>query len=205
MCGIVGYVGNKENNEIGKILINGLKRLEYRGYDSSGIAVVDGSLKVSKKKGKISELESFVDINQMKGSAGIAHTRWATHGVPSDVNSHPHTSCDGKLALVHNGIIENYEILRKKLTENGHVFKTQTDTEVVVHLVDHYMKKGNDLLESFILALKQIEGTYGIALVSEDNPGRILAARKGSPLVIGIGDNEIMLASDCSAVIEHTR
>lgn len=205
MCGIVGYVGNKENNEIGKILINGLKRLEYRGYDSSGIAVVDGSLKVSKKKGKISELESFVDINMMKGSAGIAHTRWATHGVPSDVNSHPHTSCDGKLALVHNGIIENYEILRKKLTENGHVFKTQTDTEVVVHLVDHYMKKGNDLLESFILALKQVEGTYGIALVSEDNPGRILAARKGSPLVIGIGDNEIMLASDCSAVIEHTR
>jgi len=205
MCGIVGYVGNKENNEIGKILINGLKRLEYRGYDSSGIAVVDGSLKVSKKKGKISELESFVDINLMKGSAGIAHTRWATHGVPSDINSHPHTSCDGKLALVHNGIIENYEILRKKLTENGHVFKTQTDTEAVVHLVDHYMKKGNDLLESFILALKQIEGTYGIALVSEDDPGRILAARKGSPLVIGIGDGEIMLASDCSAVIEHTR
>jgi glucosamine--fructose-6-phosphate aminotransferase (isomerizing) len=201
MCGIIGYVGDKNP---ARIIINGLKRLEYRGYDSSGIAMVSDSLTVIKKKGKISSLEEIINYNDFNNhNTGIGHTRWATHGEPSDINSHPHTSCDGGIAIVHNGIIENYVSIKKHLVEKGHRFVSQTDTEVVAHLIEHYYK--NSLLDATIEALSIIEGTYGLAIVSRWEPERIIVARKGSPLVIGIGENETIVASDCSAIIEHTR
>jgi glucosamine--fructose-6-phosphate aminotransferase (isomerizing) len=201
MCGIVGYVGDKN---AAKIIINGLKRLEYRGYDSAGIALQADPLIVLKRKGKISSLEEIVDYDQYESSfAGIGHTRWATHGEPSDVNSHPHSSCDGMISVVHNGIIENYTALRKRLIEKGHVFKSETDTEVIVHLIENYYE--GDLLQAVVEALPRLEGTYGIAVISSKEKGRIIAARKGSPLVIGVGKGENILASDCSALIEHTR
>ncbi|MGL4370779.1 MAG: glutamine--fructose-6-phosphate transaminase (isomerizing), partial [Spirochaetota bacterium] len=187
----MGYVGEKNAPQV---IINGLKRLEYRGYDSAGIAVVDGGLSVVKKKGKIAVLESQIDYKDYAGChTGIGHTRWATHGAPSDCNSHPHCSCNGEIAVVHNGIIENYSVLKKKLIEKGHVSKSETDSEVVAHLVEQFYK--GSLLEAVTETLSMIEGTYGLAIVSSREPGRIIAARKGSPLVIGIGNGETIVAS----------
>ena len=180
MCGIVAYIGKQEAYPI---VVKGLKRLEYRGYDSSGVALSNnGVLNVYKRVGKVSNLEEFAATQNCQGHAGIGHTRWATHGEPSDVNSHPHTSMDGKIALIHNGIIENYDVLKKELLKNGYVFKSETDTEVVVHLVDYIQKKENVWFgEALRLALNHVVGAYAIVAMSSDYPNRLVAARKSSP------------------------
>ncbi len=201
MCGIVGYIGDKKANEV---IIKGLKRLEYRGYDSAGIAVLNGNIAYKKGKGKVAKLESMLN-SDTEGKVGIGHTRWATHGEPNDINSHPHTSSSGKLALVHNGIIENYNTLKKSLTEKGHTFYSDTDTEVVAKLIENFLDEGqSDLKKAVQNALAQINGTYGLAIIHEDFPDQIIVARKGSPLLIGIGDGEMLIASDASAVAEYT-
>jgi len=203
MCGIVGYIGNKEAYQI---LINGLKRLEYRGYDSAGIALLndDGS-KIFKCKGKVSDLESFVKGKNIHGNIGIGHTRWATHGEPNDVNAHPHISMNGKFILIHNGIIENYAPLKKKLEDRHYTFKTQTDTEVLVNLIEYIYLKGHLSAEMAIrYALTKVIGAYGLAIICTDEPDKLIAARKGSPLVIGVGDGEYFIASDATPIIEYT-
>lgn len=205
MCGIVAYIGK---NEAYPVVIKGLKRLEYRGYDSAGVALLDnGQLNVYKRVGKVSNLEDFAANQNKRGHAGIGHTRWATHGEPSDVNSHPHTSMDGKIALIHNGIIENYDVLKKELLKNGYVFKSETDTEVVVHLVDHIQKKENVWFgEALRLALNHVVGAYAIVAISSDYPNRLVAARKSSPLVVGIGaDGAYYCASDATPIVEYTK
>lgn len=205
MCGIVGYVGNKQAYPI---LINGLKRLEYRGYDSAGVALLgpDG-LNVQKCKGRVSDLEAHVNERSMAGTTGIGHTRWATHGEPNDVNAHPHVSNNGDLALIHNGIIENYAPLKEELISRGHVFSSDTDTEVLVHLIDDIQRtEGTDLAESVRLALGNVVGAYAIVVVDSKYPDMLVAARKSSPLVIGIGDDgDHFLASDATPIVEHTR
>lgn len=202
MCGIVGYIGKKP---AAQTIVCGLKRMEYRGYDSAGIALVDGGMFLRKCKGKISDLDSKLEYgNLTQYHTGIGHTRWATHGVPNDINAHPHTDCNSEIALVHNGIIENYLVLRKKLQEYGHILKSDTDTEVIVHLIE-YFYKDNPLIEAVRMALTKVEGTYGIAVVSSREPERIVAARKGSPLILGVGEDEMIVASDASAIVEHTR
>lgn len=202
MCGIVGYVGNKQAKDI---VIKGLKRLEYRGYDSSGIALMNGKLSVKKCKGKVVALESLLS-NDDNGTIGIGHTRWATHGEPNDINSHPHTSSSGKLALVHNGIIENYNVLKQKLEQDGYSFYSETDTEIVAKLIESLMDKNPNLdyIKAIQISLAQIKGTYGLAIVHIDYPDTIIVARKGSPLLIGVGDGEMLIASDASAVAEYT-
>lgn len=203
MCGIVGYIGQRQAADI---LVNGLKRLEYRGYDSAGLAVVNGMLRVTKKLGKVEELARAVSVSQMPGSLGIGHTRWATHGAPSDVNSHPHLAASGDFAIVHNGIIENYATLKQRLVEKGYEFRSETDTEVLANLIDDVRKTtGLSLAEAVIQALTQVVGTYGIAIVSGDDPNQLIAARKGSPLIIGVGDGEYFLGSDAAPIVEHTR
>ena len=205
MCGIVAYIGK---NEAYPVVIKGLKRLEYRGYDSAGVALLDnGQLNVYKRVGKVSNLEDFAASQNKSGHAGIGHTRWATHGEPSDVNSHPHTSMDGKIALIHNGIIENYDVLKKELLKNGYVFKSETDTEVVVHLVDYIQKKENVWFgEALRLALNHVVGAYAIVAISSDYPNRLVAARKSSPLVVGIGaDGAYYCASDATPIVEYTK
>ena len=200
MCGIVGYVGSQDSLPI---LIEGLRRLEYRGYDSAGIALLNGrGLIVEKSAGKISELEQLVKASRPEGTLGIAHTRWATHGEPNTVNAHPHVDCKGRIAVVHNGIIENFSTLKKKLEEEGHRFTTDTDTEVIAHLIEKYFE-GN-LERAVATAVQHLTGTYGIAVISSDDPGKIVGARLGSPLVVGICDSEYILASDVSAIIRHT-
>jgi glutamine---fructose-6-phosphate transaminase (isomerizing) len=202
MCGIVGYIGKQQ---VVPILLNGLKRLEYRGYDSAGLAVFNShGLQVHKRVGKISHLKDTIDMDQMKGCVGIGHTRWATHGAPNEINAHPHVDCTGTLALVHNGIIENYSILRKELIAKGHVFKSETDTETLSHLFEEYIKNGCKLEEAVRLGLSRVEGAYGIAVISTKEPDKIVAARKGSPLVVGHGQNEYFLASDTTPLIAHT-
>lgn len=204
MCGIVGYIGKREAFPI---LVNGLKRLEYRGYDSAGVALVnsDGNLSVYKTKGKVADLEAFCLDKDVSGSVGIAHTRWATHGEPSAVNAHPHYSESKNLALIHNGIIENYADLKKKLIANGVKFRSDTDTEVIVQLVEYIqLKKNLDLLTAVQLALHQLIGAYAIAILDKNEPNQIIAARKQSPLVIGIGDGEFFLGSDATPIIEYT-
>ncbi len=202
MCGIIGYVGKRSAAEI---IVRGLKRLEYRGYDSAGIALVNGGMYYRKKQGKIAELEGILDYSSLEAyRTGIGHTRWATHGAPSDRNAHPHLCCAGKIALVHNGIIENFATIKKMLIDNGHVILSETDTEVIVHLIEYYYSE-NTLIDSVMKALSKVEGTFGIAVVSSDEPGRIIAARRGSPLILGVGENEMILASDASAIVEHTR
>ncbi len=204
MCGIVGYIGKREAFPI---LINGLKRLEYRGYDSAGVALVnsDGNLSVYKTKGKVADLEAFCLDKDVSGSVGIAHTRWATHGEPSAVNAHPHYSESKNLALIHNGIIENYADLKKKLIANGVKFRSDTDTEVIVQLVEYIqLKKNLDLLTAVQLALHQLIGAYAIAILDKNEPNQIIAARKQSPLVIGIGEGEFFLGSDATPIIEYT-
>lgn len=207
MCGIVGYIGNKQAYPI---LIKGLKRLEYRGYDSAGCALVsdvDGALKIYKAKGKVSDLEAVAESQDHSGTLGIAHTRWATHGVPSEVNAHPHTSQSGNLTLVHNGIIENYATLREQLKERGYSFKSETDTEVLVQLIEYVMTKNNvDLPTAVRGALNQVFGAYAIAVIDARNPDVIVAARKSSPLAVGVVDDnsEFFLASDASPIAEYT-
>lgn len=204
MCGIVGYIGKRKAYPI---LIKGLKRLEYRGYDSAGVALISDNqqLNVYKTKGKVSELENFVTQKDISGTVGIAHTRWATHGEPCSVNAHPHYSSSEKLALIHNGIIENYTVLKEKLQAKGYVFKSSTDTEVLVQLIE-YMKVANqvDLLTAVQLALNEVIGAYAIAILDKEHPEEIIAARKSSPLVVGIGEDEFFLASDATPIVEYT-
>ena len=204
MCGIVGYIGKRKAYPI---LIKGLKRLEYRGYDSAGVAIIsdDQQLNVYKTKGKVSDLENFVTQKDISGTIGIAHTRWATHGEPCSANAHPHYSSSEKLALIHNGIIENYAVLKEKLQAKGYIFKSSTDTEVLVQLIE-YMKVTNQvsLLTAVQLALGEVIGAYAIAILDKEHPDEIIAARKSSPLVVGIGENEFFLASDATPIVEYT-
>lgn len=204
MCGIVAYIGKKEAYPI---VVKGLKRLEYRGYDSAGVAVLNNdSLRVFKRSGKVANLEAFAEGKDHSGFAGIGHTRWATHGLPNDINAHPHSSEDGRIALIHNGIIENYNSLREELTKRGYVFQSQTDTEVLVHLIVEIQKNEQvSLAEAVRLALLNVIGAYAIVVLSQDNPTQLIAARKSSPLVVGIGnDNDFYLASDATPIIEYT-
>ena len=204
MCGIVGYIGSKDAYPI---LIKGLQRLEYRGYDSAGIALINNKkeLNVYKTKGKVSDLQSFADSKDISGTIGIGHTRWATHGEPNNENAHPHYSQSEELAIIHNGIIENYAILKEQLKANGYVFHSSTDTEVLVQLIEYIKKLHNtDLFSAVQMALNQVVGAYAIAVIEKGNPDTIIAARKSSPLVIGIGDDEYFLASDATPIIEHT-
>jgi glucosamine--fructose-6-phosphate aminotransferase (isomerizing) len=203
MCGIVGYTGRRECLSI---LVEGLKRLEYRGYDSAGVAMQrDGRLTIVKAAGKIRELELRLARERPSGTTGIAHTRWATHGAPNDLNAHPVTDDTGEIAVVHNGIIENYQVLKSALEAEGHTFKTETDTEVLAQLIGRYRARGASLEHAVGSALADVEGTYGIAVVCADEPGVVVGARKGSPLVVGIADGEYFLASDVAPIIEHTR
>ena len=204
MCGIVGYIGNKDAYPI---LIKGLKRLEYRGYDSAGVALINENqdLNVYKTKGKVSDLENFVVQKDISGNIGIAHTRWATHGEPCSENAHPHYSSSENLALIHNGIIENYASLKEKLQEKGYSFKSSTDTEVLVQLIEYIKISNNlDLLSAVQLALGEVIGAYAIAVLEKNHPDEIIAARKSSPLVVGIGQDEFFLASDATPIVEYT-
>ena len=204
MCGIVGYIGHKEAYPV---IIKGLRRLEYRGYDSAGVVLYDGKdLKLSKTKGKVSDLEEKAQSEiSTTGTIGIGHTRWATHGVPNDVNSHPHFSNSGDLVIVHNGIIENYEPLKKELIKRGYTFKSDTDTEVLINLIEDVQKKDNLKLGKAVqVALNQVVGAYAIAVFDRKKPNEIVAARLGSPLAIGVGKDEFFIASDASPFIEYT-
>ncbi len=202
MCGIVGYIGNQEAYSV---LIEGLAALEYRGYDSAGMALLNGKgLKIHKDKGKVDNLRALMESRDKAGGLGIAHTRWATHGAPSQKNAHPHADYHNQIALVHNGIVENYRTLRDKLTKEGVEFKSDTDTEILAQLVGKYYKNG-DLAKAVARALADVEGTFGIAVIAKDSPGVLVGARRGSPLVVGIGESEYFLASDASAVVRHTK
>ncbi len=202
MCGIVAYVGHRQASEI---IIKGLKRLEYRGYDSTGIALLNGDLNVYKKKGKVAELEAYLKGMDLNSHIGMGHTRWATHGEPNDENAHPHYSATKKLAIIHNGIIENYASLKKELVRKGHKFLSETDTEVFIHFIeDIYEKEGCSLDEAVRLALTKVVGAYAIVVMSFENPNMLIAARKGSPLVLGIGKGEFFMASDATPIIEYT-
>lgn len=205
MCGIVAYIGKKEAYPI---ILKGLKRLEYRGYDSAGIALLnDGIINLYKRQGKVSNLEEFASNKDTDGTAGIGHTRWATHGAPNDVNAHPHYSTDGNIALIHNGIIENYDTLRRELISHGYEFKSETDTEVLVHLIDDIQKNEKvSIAEAVRLALLNVVGAYAIVVLSKDNPNQLVAARKSSPLVVGIGtEGDFYLASDATPIVEYTK
>lgn len=203
MCGIVGYIGNREAYPV---LIKGLHRLEYRGYDSAGIALINGDLKVYKIAGKVSELEKECEGQNIKGTLGIGHTRWATHGEPNTRNAHPHISESGNLAIIHNGIIENYAPLKTELSKRGHKFLSDTDTEVLIHLIeDIQLNEKLDLVEAVRIALNQVVGAYAIVIVSKDEPDMLIAARKSSPMVVGVGEDETFVASDASPLIEYTR
>jgi len=205
MCGIVAYIGKKEAFPI---VLKGLKRLEYRGYDSAGVALLsNGDLSVYKRAGKVSNLEEHATQFNVTGHAGIGHTRWATHGLPNDINAHPHVSMDGSIALIHNGIIENYDSLRKELISQGYVFKSETDTEVLVHLIDNISKKENVWFgEALRIALHHVVGAYAIVAISKNYPNRLVAARKSSPLVLGIGtEGDFYLASDATPIVEYTK
>src|SRR5215208_1500150 len=201
MCGIVGYIGPRQ---AAGLLLEGLRRLEYRGYDSAGIAVVNGrGLKIMKAAGKLSVLENELNENMPHGTIGIGHTRWATHGAPTTTNAHPHTDQSGRIAVIHNGIIENSGAIRKALKQRGHTFKSDTDTEVLAHLVGEFYE-GN-LEEAVAAALRDVEGAYGLAFISSDEPGVLVAARKGSPLLVGVGEDEYFVASDASPLLQYTR
>lgn len=203
MCGIVGYLGSKKAYPI---LLKGLKRLEYRGYDSAGVALLNATdLDLIKKEGKVSELEEAARNQNLSASVGIGHTRWATHGPPNDENAHPHKSNNGKLAIIHNGIIENYEVLKKDLKNRGYEFQSDTDTEVLINLIEDVQKSENvSISDAVRIALSEVVGAYAISVISTDDPGKIVAARKGSPLVIGLGNGEYFIASDATPIIEHT-
>jgi len=206
MCGIVGYLGSQEAYPI---LIDGLKRLEYRGYDSAGVATLEpgGALRIEKKQGKVANLESHVGKNRPVGTVGIGHTRWATHGPPCDVNAHPHAGGSGRIALIHNGIIENYEALRELLTHRGHNLVSETDTEVLAHFIEEVQTTtGLDLPDAVRTALKEVVGAYAIVVVDQQHPDRLIAARKSSPLVIGVGENnEFFVGSDATPIVAYTK
>ena len=203
MCGIVAYVGPRQAYPL---LIKGLHRLEYRGYDSAGVALIDEGLNLYKCHGKVADLEDFVKNENTKGTIGIAHTRWATHGEPNDINAHPHYSQTKNIALIHNGIIENYAYLKQELINRGYKFISNTDTEILVHLIEDIQINENvDLVEALRIALTQVVGTYAIVIISKDNPDMLIGARKGSPLVVGIGNNEMFIASDASPIVEYTK
>lgn len=203
MCGIVGYIGNRDATPI---LLEGLKKLEYRGYDSSGIAILsNGSIAVEKEPGKIQKLEQALEKNTLSGTVGIAHTRWATHGSPNRENAHPHTDYHQRLAMIHNGIIENYQAIKTRLEANGYKFHTETDTEALVNLISEFYQNGTSLEEAVRSALSQVEGTFGIIVISKDDPDTMVAARRGSPLVVGMGEGEFVVASDVAAIISHTK
>src|SRR5687768_3632640 len=201
MCGIIGYIGTKEATPI---LLEGLRRMEYRGYDSAGLAIINGKgVHIAKLPGRIQGLEDLVQSDPPTGTIGLAHTRWATHGPPTQVNAHPHTCCNDRIAVVHNGIIENAGALRERLAERGHVFKSETDTEVIAHLIEEEYE--GDLGDAVRAALRHVEGTYGLVVLSQDSPDEIVAARMGSPLLVGINDGELFVASDAAAIVGHTR
>ncbi|MBE0558111.1 MAG: isomerizing glutamine--fructose-6-phosphate transaminase, partial [Proteobacteria bacterium] len=203
MCGIVAYIGEKQALPI---LIEGLKRLEYRGYDSAGVAIWNGRrFEVRKKAGKVKDLESQWKKDPIDSTVGMGHTRWATHGVPSDSNAHPHADCDGKIVVIHNGVIENYSALKTLLAAKGHVFHSETDTEVLAHLIEEFRRTTSDLDHAVRSALQEVDGTYGLVVLSSDCPDQLVVARRGSPLVIGYGDGEVLVASDASALVQHTR
>lgn len=203
MCGIVGYIGKKQACPI---LLSGLHRLEYRGYDSAGVALLNGSLKVFKTKGKVNDLEQLLEGAEVTSTIGIAHTRWATHGEPNDLNAHPHYSSNETMAIIHNGIIENYSILKQELQQRGYVFRSDTDTEVLMYLIEDIMThEKQKLAEAVRIALTQVTGAYAIVIVSQDEPDLLIAARKGSPMVVGIGEDEYFIASDAAPIVEFTR
>ena len=203
MCGIVGYIGDKDAYPI---LVNGLKRLEYRGYDSAGIALRTNQTQVFKCKGKVADLESHVKGHDISGSIGIGHTRWATHGEPNNENAHPHASMNNKFVIIHNGIIENYSLLKEKLLKRGYTFQSDTDTEVLANLIEYIYLKGEVSAEIAVrLALTKVVGAYGLVVICEDEPDQLIAARKGSPLVVGVGNGEYFLASDATPIIEYTQ
>lgn len=204
MCGIVGYVGAQKASDI---IVKGLERLEYRGYDSAGIALFNSKLEIKKGKGKVQNLKNKLKQDPTDGKIGIGHTRWATHGAPNDMNSHPHVSGSGKIALVHNGIIENYNTLKKELKNKGRAFHTDTDTEVIAQLIEEIYENEEDITfeHAVQLALKQVVGTYGLAILNTEEPDRIIVARKGSPLLLGVGEGEMFVASDASPIVEHTK
>ncbi len=203
MCGIVAYIGDKDAYPI---LMNGLRRLEYRGYDSAGVALLNGDMRVYKKAGKVDDLDQFIGTADVKGSIGIGHTRWATHGEPNDINAHPHLSGTGNLTMIHNGIIENYGSLKAELQERGHTFSSDTDTEVLIHLIEDIMEKEQLPLEEAVrIALSQVIGAYAIVVMAKGDQDKLIAARKSSPLVIGIGKGEFFIASDATPIVEHTK
>ena len=203
MCGIVAYIGNRNAYPI---LIKGLRRLEYRGYDSAGVALINEGLNVYKCKGKVDDLEKFTAGKNTNGTIGIGHTRWATHGEPNDINAHPHFSGSRKIVLIHNGIIENYAPLKEEMKKRGHQFESDTDTEVLVHLIEDIQQRENvELAEAVRIALNNVIGAYAIVILSQDNPGVLIAAKKSSPLVIGIGENEFFVASDATPIVEYTK
>jgi glucosamine--fructose-6-phosphate aminotransferase (isomerizing) len=203
MCGIIGYVGNRD---VVPVLIGGLKKLEYRGYDSAGIAVVDGNgVEVVRAEGKLSNLETKLGEHQLKGTFGMGHTRWATHGKPNENNAHPHRDCSGKVVVIHNGIIENFLPLKQDLQSKGHEFKTETDTEVVAHLIEEKMKGGTRFVDAVKATLKQLEGHYALVMIDGNEPGTIIAAKHGPPLVVGLGEDENIVASDVAPLLAYTR
>jgi glucosamine--fructose-6-phosphate aminotransferase (isomerizing) len=203
MCGIVGYIGKRDAYPI---LIKGLQRLEYRGYDSAGVALFNGDLHIYKKEGKVKDLEAFVATKNLSGSLGIGHTRWATHGEPNDTNSHPHTSMSGNITLIHNGIIENYALLKETLLSKGYIFHSETDTEVLVNWIEEVQKQtGTPINDAVRIALKKVVGAYAIAVIDKKDPSKLIAARKGSPLVVGVGEGEYFLGSDATPIIEYTK
>ncbi len=203
MCGIVGYIGDQQ---VYPILIKGLKRLEYRGYDSAGIAIFDQEIALHKCKGKVADLEAHAKNGSVSGTIGIGHTRWATHGLPNDVNAHPHFSDSKSIVMIHNGIIENYSALRKMLEKRGYAFRSETDSEVLLNLIEDVQKKEKVELDQAVrIALHEVVGAYAIVLFSKENPDRLIAAKKGSPLVIGVGEGEYFLASDATPIVEYTR
>ena len=203
MCGIVGYIGKQQAFEI---LIKGLTQLEYRGYDSAGVALLNGKLSTHKKKGKVSELAGIEEAKNNNSTVGIGHTRWATHGIPNEINAHPHLSQSEKIALVHNGIIENYDQIKQELVGKGVEFKSQTDTEVLVQLIEYILEQEKITLDEAIRkALKKIKGTYAIVVISKDHPNTIFVAKKSSPLAIGIGENEFFISSDAIPIVNYTK
>jgi len=202
LCGIMGYIGKKR---AAPLLLEGLKRLEYRGYDSAGIATIADELSLKKDQGKIDDIQKALNLSGMSGTLGIGHTRWATHGEPSQANAHPHVDQDNRVAVVHNGIIENYEELRQSLVKKGYKFGSETDTEVVPQLISYYMREGSGLEEAVKRAVGQLEGSYALAIVAVDEPDKLVVVRKESPLIIGVGDSELFVASDIPAILPHTK
>ena len=202
MCGIVGYIGHRPAYQV---LMQGLKQLEYRGYDSAGIALFDGTMTLYKKKGKVSQLEDFIGDQNLTATCGMGHTRWATHGEPSDLNAHPHVSNSGHLVMIHNGIIENYAVLKEALLRNGYAFRSETDTEVFLNLIEAYqLNEQLDLPEALSLALSKVVGAYAIVIADTRNPDMLVAARKQSPLVVGMGENEYFIGSDATPIVRYT-